>query len=487
MTRLIENSLFSYEIVEDVQGRPLRVGGEMQLADRPNLNRRKYPESLWTRVLGSGKTQTRLKERRMLGLLDHPADGKTKLEWPGPSHVMTHLEMKDSKRFPGTKAVYGVYECLPTPSGKVLEALLRSGVGIQVSSRGDGDLEEGNDGYSTVIPESYDLDTFDVVIDPSVNTDVRVLESQVPGLKIEVDESCSCKVPQGKTHEAIVRAIHSIVESKNYDESCRKYYTQVLESALPSLDSATYLMADEALSNLKEVSVTKTENIAEAQTSTVMEQLRQENERLRAELGESKRKHEAGVKTVEALLVQSRNWRMQAEHAIGKLKNFEDIDKKYESAKVVIKDLKTAVESLEKDGEKLIATESLLAALVHRINESKRRAYSERLLANESVKTRNALRPLLQKCGSRREVNETLIAHKKAISEARSSRGLPPINESGKRAGRLTESSPIMDDKGKLHTGKVADRKNEGNEVRVGGQPLSEQVNFTKKLVKSSR
>ena len=233
--------------------------------------------------------------------------------------------------------------------------------------------------------------------------------------------------------------------------------------------------------------MTKTENIAEAQTSTVMEQLRQENERLRAELGESKRKHEAGVKTVEALLVQSRNWRMQAEHSIGKLKKLESVVKMYESAKAVIKDLKAAVESLEKDGEKLIATENLLAALVHRINESKRRAYSERLLANESVKTRNALRPLLQRCGSRREVNETLIAHKKAISEARSSRGLPPINESGKRVGRLTESSPIMDDKGKLHTGKVADRKNEGNEVRVGGQPLSEQVSFTKKLVKSSR
>lgn len=487
--RLVERQDFTYEIVEDVAGRPLRVGGEMQLADKPNLNRRKYPESLWDRVLGAGKTQSRLKERRMLGLLDHPVDGKTKLEWPGPSHVMTHLEKRPSTRFPGTQAIYGVYECLPTPSGKVLEALLRSRIGIQVSSRGDGDLEEGIDGYSTVIPESYDLDTFDVVIDPSVNTDVRVIESK--------QDDCSCKLPQGKTTEAIVRAIHKIVEDegRKLDRSCCSYYKQVLESALPSLgDSEAFLFADQALSNLNEylevtpVKKTDEQPVTEAQTSgNELQRLQAENARLRSELEEATKNQQAGVKTVEALIVQSRNYKMQYDHMNGQYASIKEKAELYDAAKTVIKDLRETVKELQGESEARMATEQFLAALLTKIDGAKRHAYAERLLANEPKSTRESLRPLLYRCGSKREVNEQLLAHKRAIGDRRNSRTLPPVNESGRRTAKISPASQLMETRGRVETGRVVERNGTNNEVRLGGQPLSEQVAFAKKVIKSSR
>lgn len=497
---------FAYEIVEDVQGRPLRVGGEMQLADQPNLNRRKYPESLWRRVLESGKTKSRLSERRMIGLLDHPGDGKSKLAWPGPSHVMTNLEMRESKRFPGVKAVYGVYECLPTPSGKVLEALLRSRVGVQVSSRGDGDLEESGDGTSTVIPESYDLDTFDVVIDPSVNTDVRVLEanqSAPPGVKFVKEDKCSCEVPQGKTSEAIVKAIHGIVESGNYDESCRKYYTQVLEHEVDQyhlnrhLGSEAYLMADEALSTLRKedrevTTVKQTETpLAEAQASTTIEQLRAENARITSELAGANKKLEAATKTVEALLVQSRNFKMQFEHNLSKLKALGPVQELYDQSKLVIVDLREAVKQLEHESELRMAAEQLLGAMLTRVDEAKRRAYIERLLVHEDVKVRENLRPVLYRCESKRAVNESFKAYKHSITEGRRSRGLPPVNENARRRmARISPTSPIMETRGTVHTGEVRDgkgRNENGDQPRLAGQTLDEQVNFTKRVMKASR
>ena len=62
--RLVEQVKdYSYTIEEDVQGRPLRVGGEMQLADTPNLNRRRYPLALWNRVLESSKLKSHMEYR----------------------------------------------------------------------------------------------------------------------------------------------------------------------------------------------------------------------------------------------------------------------------------------------------------------------------------------------------------------------------------------------------------------------------------------
>src|ERR1700758_4791868 len=110
--RLIERNLdFRYELIE-AEGRPLRVGGECQLADVKNANGRVYPLPLWQRGMESGKIKSRLGERKMLGELDHPESGKTALS--RVSHLMTKLELVPSKFHEGKTAVYGEYEVLPT-------------------------------------------------------------------------------------------------------------------------------------------------------------------------------------------------------------------------------------------------------------------------------------------------------------------------------------------------------------------------------------
>ena len=134
---------------------PLKIRGIFQRADEANNNQRIYPQ----RVL---ENQVRalneaIKERRLVGELDHPTYDMVKLS--NASHLITGLRLEG-------KEVIGEAEILPTPAGKVVEGLIRGGVKIGISSRGMGTLSEGKNGTKTV-NEDFRLVTFDIVADPS--------------------------------------------------------------------------------------------------------------------------------------------------------------------------------------------------------------------------------------------------------------------------------------------------------------------------------
>jgi hypothetical protein len=134
---------------------PLKIRGIFQRADEANNNQRIYPQ----RVLeGQVKSLTEaIKERRLVGELDHPTYDMVKLS--NASHLITGLRLEG-------KEVIGEAEILPTPAGKVVEGLIRGGVKIGISSRGMGTLSEGRNGTKTV-NEDFRLVTFDIVADPS--------------------------------------------------------------------------------------------------------------------------------------------------------------------------------------------------------------------------------------------------------------------------------------------------------------------------------
>ena len=91
---LIEvNMAFKPDLCEDIERedgqKAMRVGGRFQHADLKNANGRIYPFAILEREIG--KAQDKIKNRNMLGELDHPADGQTSLH--RVSHVITKLEM----------------------------------------------------------------------------------------------------------------------------------------------------------------------------------------------------------------------------------------------------------------------------------------------------------------------------------------------------------------------------------------------------------
>ena len=137
------------------------VAGQFSKADLRNENGRVYRRSMWENVLQRPYIVDALKKRKMLGELGHP--DKIETTPLNVSHIVTKLELLNDGE------VYGEAEILDTPSGRVLKTLYEAGVEMGISSRGY--LPEGSnlyaEGEDLIVPDDYELVTFDFVIDPS--------------------------------------------------------------------------------------------------------------------------------------------------------------------------------------------------------------------------------------------------------------------------------------------------------------------------------
>jgi len=128
--------------------------GVMQMAETKNHNGRVYPMNLLEREVQ--KYKNLVEQRRALGELDHPESSVINLQ--NCSHLVTDIWMEGKK-------VMGKIEVLPTPSGRILETLVKSGVPCGISSRGMGSVREQNG--ITLVEDDFQLICFDMVSDPS--------------------------------------------------------------------------------------------------------------------------------------------------------------------------------------------------------------------------------------------------------------------------------------------------------------------------------
>jgi len=138
----------------------MKVEGVVQKADFQNKNGRIYPKKLWETVLNENSAFTRkVKNREVMGQLEHPEKGCTKL--PEVSHLVENVWLDGDE-------VKARFLILNTPSGKIVEELFNVGIPVKVSSRANGEVES-RDGKVYVKESGFDLDTFDFVYNPSVS------------------------------------------------------------------------------------------------------------------------------------------------------------------------------------------------------------------------------------------------------------------------------------------------------------------------------
>jgi Prohead core protein serine protease len=132
------------------------VEGVFQRSGVKNANGRTYSRKLWERVLNDKSEAFKaLKDRAMIGHLEHPANGRTDGNL-GSMLILSAKLMED-----GT--VYGTAKILDTPPGKTLKVYCMEGVRWGFSSRGSGIIRP--DGV--VDENDYKLETWDAVMRPS--------------------------------------------------------------------------------------------------------------------------------------------------------------------------------------------------------------------------------------------------------------------------------------------------------------------------------
>lgn len=128
--------------------------GILQKADTLNQNGRIYPRPILEREVRN--YQKFIIENRALGECDHPDSSVINLK--NVSHIVREAYFEGN-------TVYGTVELLDTPSGKVLQSLVESGVKLGISSRGVGSTKKTGDYYT--VEEDFQLICWDFVSEPS--------------------------------------------------------------------------------------------------------------------------------------------------------------------------------------------------------------------------------------------------------------------------------------------------------------------------------
>ena len=132
----------------------MMLKGIIQRANTLNQNGRVYPTSILSREIMN--YQKLIEENRALGECDHPESSVVELK--NVSHIVREARMQGDD-------VYGVIEILDTPSGKIIQSLIESGVTLGISSRGVGSTKRKGD--TQVVQDDFQLISFDMVSEPS--------------------------------------------------------------------------------------------------------------------------------------------------------------------------------------------------------------------------------------------------------------------------------------------------------------------------------
>jgi hypothetical protein len=140
------------EDAADGKGKNLFMKGIFIEGGVKNANQRVYPVHEISKAVDTINKQ--IKEGySVLGELDHPDDLKINLD--RVTHMIENMWMDGP-------CGYGKLTILPTPSGKIVEAMLTSGVKLGVSSRGSGNVNESSGHVS-----DFEIITVDIVAQPS--------------------------------------------------------------------------------------------------------------------------------------------------------------------------------------------------------------------------------------------------------------------------------------------------------------------------------
>ena len=153
-----------------------KIKGPSFFGEGVSRNQRFYPRALWERQLSLPRIKEKLVNRTMLGCVGH-SDGPVtegNITRGEVSHIVTNLILREDNQ--------GIAELLilNTPAGRNLYTLMKAGSRIKISTRAQGKFLEGqtHNGLPIVDPESFILETLDMVIEPGfIETDPRLQES----------------------------------------------------------------------------------------------------------------------------------------------------------------------------------------------------------------------------------------------------------------------------------------------------------------------
>lgn len=372
------------------------VDGIFSVCDKENKNRRVYEHALWEEVHGSERFKTMLESMTLLGEPDHP-ETRTQSSISEGSHTIVDQYI-DGNYVKGTVAVFD------NPKAHTFWPMLKAGVKLGFSTRGDGDLvEDSRTGRTKVDPKSYEYHGVDFVLNPSFVEagPTAITEEAWTGMRRALTEA----VEEAHAGEETSRNIRAILEAIKPD-SMR---TRLVE------DTGAAGSNEKAIGNLVRQLGDAKNRIAELEESLDKSKVLEQNTRKQQEQdsGELRAQLEAANDTLVKARARQERLEEQLAAARGTVRRLtEDTKGKVDAArvdelKVVLRENQTSHLSLVESHKRLQTEHRKLAAkydeglkvlgeLRERLSGAERRATEAERLAEEAKKERDAAREELE-------------------------------------------------------------------------------------------
>lgn len=449
---------FQPKIVEgSSKSRPgvlLTLEGRVQNSDLKNGNRRVYPRSVWEKSLTRPDVQERIKNRRMVGELDHPESGAT--SYTRVSHVMTEVNLRNDGE------VYGKLDVLDTPPGRVLETLAKAGVTVGISSRGDGSTRSGDDGL-TIVEDDFVPETWDIVVNPSTHgafvglsesvrkeRDGKIIgaisalvngtsEKTAEGLNVlfesfKIISELDDKTPEGP-YKSLRESLSAKLKSGLGECGCK------VETKQPS--QTTPIIQENHM--LTEEQHREVARMVEAQRAAIAETYRVENERnqttIRNQADQNvmlERRLRAAESIIETAVAQNRVLKEKVSTTPSPDNSrVAKLETELSAAKALMEAMMKAIDKLKGTSKKVEAAERVTAALIEHIRTARRHLHIEKLVAGDPNATE--LRKILESQPSIKAINESYSGMQKIAGIPGSAREPLPVRGNAAPGGRLLE------------------------------------------------
>lgn len=194
----------------------------------PTRNGRLYPLGLWKRVFDDALFKESLQNKTLFGELDHPEE---RFE---PLISEACVVMTDYRIDEDAGVIYGGFDILDTPKGRILKSIVDYGSVVGVSSRGQGDIIESVNGEE-VDEDSYDFACFDVVSTPAVEKARQAVTESIK--KTNFKESVERQIRDAET-VADLNIIRSVIRTSDIEKSDMDTIIESIEDKCNTLQNA---------------------------------------------------------------------------------------------------------------------------------------------------------------------------------------------------------------------------------------------------------
>lgn len=363
---LIETRMNALSLIESMSEKSQKKGclgtikGPCADYKSPTRNSNFYSRKLWENVFNNEITKECLKDRVLIGELDHPND-RLETKATEACIVMTDYDFHDDEGL-----LYGTFDILDTPRGRILKSLLDYGCKVGVSSRGEGDVEEVSQEDGSVVNEvdadNFEFVAFDAVVLPAVKAAKPALQESLSREKVTSLKESLINEVSSATTLAELSLIKKVVEATDMPDA---------DSLLESVNNKS-----------KELSSGSTGSSAlmedlEKSTSEVS-RLNEEVNNLKGEITTCKSRYSKQIKLRQKLIDES----------VDQKKNLEDLKKKYSALVFESTSSSSQIENLK---EELSKSRSVIQGLKNDIRStgSKVSDYESRVSSLEESLTKS--------------------------------------------------------------------------------------------------